>query len=132
MKLLLIAITTLVSVSLGGGSYNPNALNTALLAFSDSATQSTQQTPEISSELRAQIDRLSSSNPVDRAEAACKLGELKASASIPALVKLLSDDTEVTQPVCGERHKWGDSNIPKTTPGEMAAVALSRMGRQAV
>ncbi|HJX91024.1 MAG TPA: HEAT repeat domain-containing protein, partial [Pyrinomonadaceae bacterium] len=132
MKLVLVAIATLVSLSLGGGPFNPNPLNTSLLALSDSTPQSNQQTPEIPPDVRAQIEKLTSTSAIDRAEAACRLGELKATQAIPALIKLLGDDNEVTQPVCGEKHRWGDSQLSKTTPGEMAAVSLSRMGRQAV
>ena len=132
MKLLLVAIITLLSLSLGGGTFSPYALNSGLLAISDPSPQQTEQIAEVTPEAKARIDKLASTNPAERAEAACRLGELKATAAIPALIKLLGDDAEVQQPVCGEKHKWGNDQISKTTPGEMSAVALSRMGKQAV
>jgi hypothetical protein len=55
MKLVLVAIATLVSLSLGGGPFNPNPLNTSLLALSDSAPQLNQQTSEVSPDVRAQL-----------------------------------------------------------------------------
>src|SRR5262245_28135759 len=124
MKYLVIAIAALISCSLGGGTFSPFALETGLHALSEPTQQ---QTPEQSAEVNSRIEKLSSSNPAERAEAACKLGELKATSAIPALIKLLGDEVEVQQPVCGENHRWGNDQISKTTPGEMAAVALSRM-----
>ena len=131
MKLLVVAITTILSCSLGG-TFPPFAFDSNLLGLADGTSQEVQQTPEVSPDIKAKIEKLTSTNAVERAEAACRLGELKATAAIPALVKLLSDDTEVQQPVCGERNKWADDKFSKTTPGEMAAVALSRMGKVAV
>ena len=129
MKLLFIAISAVLSLSMGGGTYAPFDLS---LVSSIDQTQPTQQTTEANADVKAKIARLSSPNPVDRAQAACQLGELRAASAIPALIKLLGDDAEIRQPVCGERKQWDDSENFKTTPGENAAVALSRMGRQAV
>ena len=129
MKLLFVAISAVLSLSMGGGTYSPFDLT---LISSTTQSQSTQQTAEVSPDVNAKIAKLSSPSAVERAQAACQLGELKAASAIPALIRLLGDDAEIRQPVCGERKQWDDSESFKTTPGENAAVALSRMGRQAV
>jgi HEAT repeat protein len=86
---------------------------------------------EPSSDIKANIQKLSSANARERAEAACKLGKARAEAAIPGLIQLLSDDTPVEQPICEEKGNWrGKGN--NTTPGEMAAVALSQIGTEAV
>src|SRR6202008_3724523 len=102
------------------------------LVTSTDQSQTTQQTAEATPDVKAKIAKLSSDNPIERAEAAGQLGELKAASAIPALIKLLGDDAEIRQPVCGERKEWDNSKDFKTPPGENAAVALTRMGRQAV
>src|SRR6476661_4357333 len=126
MKLLFIAISALLSLSMGGGTCATFDLS---LVTPIEQPQTTQQTAEAGPDVIAKIAKLSSPNPVERAEAACRLGELKAASAIPALIKLLGDDAEIRQPVCGERKGWDDSEKFKTTPGENAAVALSRIGR---
>jgi HEAT repeat protein len=57
---------------------------------------------------------------------------LKALEAIPALINLLSDDSPVQQPVCGEKASWKPEHQTDTTPGEMAAVALSQLAPQSV
>ena len=52
--------------------------------------------------------------------------------AIPALVKLLSDDTPVDQPVCNQKGSWRSKGDNKTSPGEMAAIALTKMGAASV
>jgi HEAT repeat protein len=128
MKLLLVAVTVLISYSLGVPSYAP------LLDSSLGISKPQQERQEASTEVKAAISKLSSSNPRDRVEAACTLGEARATAAIPDLIKLLADDTAVEQPVCGQdKHRGNEGDEPpKTTPGEMAAVALSRMKCAAV
>ena len=78
------------------------------------------------------IKKLSSPNAQERADAACRLGRTRAAAAIPALIQLLSDDNPVEQPVCDGKDNWRGRNLEKTTPGEIAAVALSQIGREAV
>ena len=56
-----------------------------------------QQNVDSAAEVRSNIQKLASSNPVDRAEAACRLGQLRAVEAIPALVSLLSDETPIQQ-----------------------------------
>ena len=92
-----------------------------------------QQTPaEVSSDINGNIQKLTSPNPRERVEAACRLGKTRAVAAIPALIQLLSDDTPVEQPVCEEKGNWRGGGMDKTTPGQMAAVALSQIGHEAV
>ena len=91
-----------------------------------------QTTNEISADTNANIQKLASANPLERTEAACKLGKARAVAAIPALIQLLSDDTPVEHPVCEEKENWRGRGMDKTTPGEVAAVALSQIGREAV
>jgi HEAT repeat protein len=87
---------------------------------------------EISPDTKANIQKLASANAVERIEAACKLGKARAVAAIPGLIQLLSDDTPVEQPVCEEKGNWRGRGMDKTSPGEMAAVALSQIGRESV
>ena len=110
MKILIVAVTTLLSLSLGGGTYSPYVLDSASLF---DITSQSQQSGEISQEVKAKIEKLGSASPVERAEAACQLGELRATSAISALIKLLGDDAEVQQPVCGEKHKWVMIRFPR-------------------
>jgi hypothetical protein len=103
MKAVLLALATLISYSLGGGAYSPYSLDSDLFALSEATPQ---QNTDISPEVKSRIEKLTSSVASERAEAACKLGDLKATAAIPALVKLLADEEEVDQPVCGDRSRW--------------------------
>src|SRR5216683_971721 len=108
----------------------PDTLNSSFSRVANLAAQdvASDTTPDV----KAKIQSLNSPNPRERAEAACALGATRASAAIPALIKTLGDDAPVEQPVCGQKGSWGDNEINKTSPGEMAAVALSRIGLKAV
>ena len=105
--------------------YGVEALNTNSLVQQQTAT-------EISSDTKANIQKLASANASERADAACRLGKARAVAAIPGLIQLLSDDTPVEQPICEEKGNWRGRGMDKTTPGEMAAVALSQIGRESV
>ena len=105
--------------------YGVEALNTNSLAQQQTAN-------EVSVDTKANIQKLASADARERTEAACKLGKARAVAAIPGLIQLLSDDTPVEQPVCDEKEKWRGRGETKITPGEMAAVALSQIGREAV
>ena len=87
---------------------------------------------ETSADIKTKIQNLSSPNPRERAEAACALGESHLATAIPALIRTLGDDAPVEEPVCGQKGRWGQLGANKTSPGEMAAVALSRIGRESV
>ena len=87
---------------------------------------------QTANDINADIRKLASADATERTDAACKLGKARAVAAIPGLIQLLSDDTPVEQPVCEEKGNWRGRGMDKTTPGEMAAVALSQIGREAV
>src|SRR6185503_18253409 len=101
-------------------------------ALSTNPPTQQQTASEISPDSKTNIQKLTSANARERADAACRLGKARAVAAIPALIQLLSDDTPVDQPVCDEKGNWSGRGMDKTTPGEMAAVALSQIGREAV
>src|SRR6185369_5810950 len=111
MRILSFAAVTIFCV-VGCTFYGVEALNT---------NNPVQQT---SSDTQANIQKLASADARERADAACKLGKARAVAAIPGLIQLLSDDTPVEQPVCEEKGNWRGRGMDKTTPGEMAAVAL--------
>ena len=96
-----------------------------------------QQTDEIPADVRDKMNALNSSDPVERASAACALGEMGARAvpAIPFLIKTLGDDTPVPQVKCWENggsRKLDFNKSAKTSPGERAAHALAVIGRPAV
>src|SRR5258708_20779132 len=66
------------------------------------------------SELRERISALSSSNPIERASAACCLGEMRegAVAAIPYLMHVLGDDAVITRLACGQRARCSDPPGP--------------------
>lgn len=81
-------------------------------------------------ELREQIARLFSRNPLDRARAAAHLGNMGegAAPAVTYLIKLLPDDTPVQlSSYLGEGYT---SNL-ETTPGDQASHALAEIGDQA-
>ena len=83
------------------------------------------------------MNALNSPDPVERASAACALGEMgtRAIPAIPFLIKTLGDDTPVSQTECGNgasRRLGSRNRSEKTSPGERAAQALAHIGRPAV
>jgi HEAT repeat protein len=86
--------------------------------------------------LADKIRALSSSNALERASAACQIGEMgkRAAQAIPMLIQVLGDDTQINAEIdCGERNKWrGKHSDQPTTPGEMAALALASIGEPSV
>jgi HEAT repeat protein len=118
-------VAATIFCALGCTFYGVEALNTSGPVQQQTANES-------SSDTKANIQKLSSADARERTEAACRLGKARAVAAIPGLIQLLSDDTSVEQPVCEEKGKWRGRGMDKTTPGEMAAVALSQIGREAV
>ena len=85
--------------------------------------------------------RLSSSDASARAEAACRLGQLReqAASAIPALVAILGDATVIGPVECGMSHWLRQALLAKpeewrkltTSPGREASMALARMGKAA-
>ena len=124
MRILTFAAAT-IFCGVGCAFYGVEPLDTTGIVQQGTAT-------EISSDTKANIQKLASANARERTDAACRLGKARAVAAIPALIQLLSDDTPVEQPVCEEKGNWRGKGTDKTTPGEMAAVALSQIGREAV
>ena len=79
-------------------------------------------------DVREKINALNSSNPVQRASAACCLGEMRerAIAAIPYLIQMLADDTVINAVIdCGEKNSWRSRNnfVEDTSPGRIAAEA---------
>ena len=79
-------------------------------------------------DVKQQIERLYSSSPLDRADAAHCLGNMgeRAVAAAPFLVGLLGDraDTVVLPSDSGQQFVW-----ERTSPGKEAEKALAKIGR---
>src|SRR5215212_4799929 len=85
-------------------------------------------------DLRDKINALSSANPLERASAACTIGQMgpRAAAAIPYLIQMLGDDTPITTAFdCGERESWRGNNVA-TSLGKVAAEALAAIGEASV
>jgi HEAT repeat protein len=93
-----------------------------------------QEASDTPAEVKEKIKLLESPDAQERASAACVLGELRATAAIPALVKLLGDDTPVQRVQCGQGRSWHGpmKELEKSSPGEQAAGALALIGAPAV
>src|SRR5437667_4183636 len=96
-----------------------------------------QDTNAAAADLTEKIRALSSSNPIERASAACQIGEMGklAAQAIPRLIQMLADDTQISAAIyCGERSTWrGKHSIEEpTTPGRVAAQSLAAIGEQSV
>src|ERR1041385_4526189 len=77
-------------------------------AKSTKETNVTQETNSPPADLSEKIRLLSSSNPVERATAACQLAAMgkRAAQAIPQLIQMLSDDTKLSGPIyCNEDGK---------------------------
>lgn len=101
---------------------------------SDLGGQGTSNAP---ADLTERIRALSSANPIERASAACQIGEMgkRAAQAIPNLIQMLGDDTQINATIyCGERSTWrGKHSIDEpTTPGRVAAQSLAAIGEQSV
>jgi HEAT repeat protein len=80
------------------------------------------------------LTALSSSDPNERAAAACALGKSGAFEAIPALISLLGDDSPVQKVSCWHNGDWGPALdvFKQASPGEQAALALASFGQKAV
>jgi len=80
------------------------------------------------------LKALNSSNPAERAAAACALGRLGTIEAIPALINLLGDDTPIQPIKCWESGNWSPAleTLKQASPGEQAAIALAALSRPAV
>jgi HEAT repeat protein len=77
---------------------------------------------------------LHSSDPTERALAACALGRLGAVEAIPALINLLGDDTPIRSIKCWDSGDWSPARhtFKQASPGELAAIALASLSQSAV
>ncbi|MGH9939958.1 MAG: HEAT repeat domain-containing protein, partial [Blastocatellia bacterium] len=77
---------------------------------------------------------LHSSNPAERAAAACSLGRLGAVEAIPALINLLGDDAPIRPMKCWDSGNWSPAlhTFKQASPGEQAAIALASLSQSAV
>jgi HEAT repeat protein len=95
-----------------------------------------QNAASASIDVNEQIRLLESNDPSARSQAACKLGSLgqRAVPAIPALTKLLGDDTPTQRFYCEEVASWRSpqTNLERSSPGEQAATALIRIGEPSV
>jgi HEAT repeat protein len=133
MKKLVLAATLCSGLLIALYALDSN--RSGLLRSVVSAAPQQQNAGDIPDEVREKIKLLESSNPVERAQAACTLGLMKQRAvpAIPALIKLLSDDTPTQRVNCGEGSwRGGFNEHDKTSPGEQAAGALVFIGEPAV
>src|SRR5215211_5351962 len=106
MRILSFAAAT-IFCGVGCTLYGVDALSTVCLVQQQTAS-------EISSDTKANIQKLASANARERTDAACRLGKARAVAATPALIQLLSDDTPVEQPVCEEKGHWHSNRMDKT------------------
>ncbi|HEX8144943.1 MAG TPA: HEAT repeat domain-containing protein [Pyrinomonadaceae bacterium] len=95
-----------------------------------------QNSGDIPDDVREKIRLLESADSSERAGAACALGQMgqRAVAAIPALIKILGDDTPTQRVYCGEGSSFrGNSQeSEKSSPGEHAAGALAVIGEPSV
>lgn len=98
-------------------------------------------TADDATDVNSKIQQLSSSDPAQRASAACALGKMgaKAESAIPALIKLLDDGTVVdAKLVCyGEYFSYDNiepefAGLKEPSPGEAAVQALIRLSHPSV
>ena len=87
-------------------------------------------------DLTEKIRALDSADPRVRATAACALRAAgkNAAAAIPALVKMLGDDTPIGPIDCESEGSWrrGDGNLDDNSPGKQAALTLAAIGDEAI
>lgn len=130
MKRIVLLLVALVSVAL-------YAVEGREASGGDAAPSAAQQNGlDMPDDVRAKVGMLESADPQERASAACMLGEMRQQAvtAIPALVKMLSDDTPTQRVYCGEGRSFrgGSRELEKSSPGEQAGWALALIGEQAV
>jgi len=84
--------------------------------------------------IREIVKALSSSDPQERAVAACSLGTTGDAAAIPFLIQALGDEAAISQIKCWRNGTWNPalSSFKKPSPGEQAAIALASFGPEAL
>ncbi len=90
--------------------------------------------PNSQSNINQDQQALNSPNPAQRAAAACSLGKAGAVEAIPALIRLLGDDTPIQPFRCWDSGRWSPARevLKQASPGEQAAIALASLGQAAV
>ena len=98
--------------------------------------QTQRETRQTEVNVAEKIRALSSADPTERASAACSLRSIgkRAAPAIPALIKMLADDTPVSRINCEGHESWrrGDGNPDEDSPGKQAALALAAIGDEAI
>ncbi|HKQ73274.1 MAG TPA: M56 family metallopeptidase [Blastocatellia bacterium] len=80
------------------------------------------------------LKALSSTDPMERAAAACSLGKLGAVEAIPSLINMLGDDTPIQPIKCWDSGNWSPAihTFKQASPGEQAAIALASLSQPAI
>lgn len=80
-----------------------------------------------------QVKAVSSTDPQERASAACMAGKNRQIEMIPELVAMLGDDSRIQPMRCWENGTWNPAldTFKYPSPGEQAAIALASMGTPA-
>lgn len=136
MKRIVLLLVALITGGLCVALYTVDGREARGTYFVMAAAQ--QNGADMPEDVMAKVRLLESANPSERAGAACALGEMRqhAVAAIPALIKMLSDDTPTQRVYCGEGRAFRggskERELDKSSPGEQAAWALALIGEQAV
>jgi HEAT repeat protein len=125
------AVEALDLLKQGGGESSTGALR---IPIGDQAAGSPEQTMKRQEAAAENLKALSSSNPTERAAAACSIGRLGAVSAIPALIEMLGDDTTIQPVKCWDGGDWSPAlhTFKQASPGEQAAIALASLGQSAV
>ena len=121
-----ITLIMFLAMSLSACAVNKDSFNTSELP-TESQVSTRLAEASLPKELRVQIIRLHSREPLERASAAGHLGNMGvgAAAAVPYLVRLLADNT----PTQLSRYLGGGYySSTETTPGEEASRALAEIG----
>jgi HEAT repeat protein len=130
-------VAALLMVCAGGGNLSPAVAHKSAAAHVAVASPAA---IEIDDAVRQLIERLHSSKPDERADAAFALGlmEGKAAAAIPSLVELLGDGSPVARreikspPFEDEEWQPDYETVKETTVGEAATHALMAIGDESL
>jgi HEAT repeat protein len=98
------------------------------------AGQDQRETRKVQVDVTEKIRLLGSADPIERATAACQLRALRAgaSAAIPALLKMLGDDTPIARIECDGKDEWRRDGFDNSSPGKEAALTLAAIGDEAI
>ena len=132
-KLVVTAVLTLIG-SLSAVLYASTAVGSRIIPPTIPVNQ--REKGDVQVDVTEKIRALDSADPKVRATAACGLRAAgkNAAGAIPALVKMLADDTPIGAIECESDGSWkrGDGNIDDNSPGKQAALALAAIGDEAI